>query len=79
MAEVPCDVVTVTSTMPTLPAGEVAVICVSELTVKLVALVLPNFTELAPVNAVPVMVTDVPPEVLPEVGFSLVMEGGGIV
>ena len=66
-ADVPLGVVTVTSTVP-VPAGEVAVIEVAELTVKLVALAAPNFTAVAPVNTVPVMVTDVPPTVEPDVG-----------
>ena len=39
MALVPPAVVTVTSTVPAVPAGEVAVIEVAELTVKLVAAV----------------------------------------
>ena len=56
-----------TSTVP-VPAGEVAVIDVAELTVKLVALVAPNFTAVAPVKLVPAMVTDVPPAVGPDVG-----------
>jgi hypothetical protein len=67
VADVPPAVVTVTSTVP-VPAGEVAVIEVAELTVKLVALVAPNFTAVAPVNEVPVIVTDVPPVAGPEVG-----------
>ena len=50
------------------PAGEVAVIDVAELTVKLVALVVPNLTAVAPVNWVPVMVTVVPPEAGPVLG-----------
>ncbi len=50
------------------PAGEVAVIEVAELTVKLVALVAPNFTAVAPVKPVPVTVTDVPPAAGPDVG-----------
>ena len=41
---------------------------VAELTVKLVALVAPNFTAVAPVKLVPVSVTDVPPVVGPKVG-----------
>ena len=53
-------VVTVTSAIPE-PAGEVAVILISELTVKLVAAVEPNLTAVAPVNPVPVIVTVVPP------------------
>ena len=65
VAEVPPGVVTVTSTVPA-PAGEVAVIEVAELTVKLVALVAPNLTAVAPVKPVPVIVTDVPPAVGPD-------------
>ena len=42
-----------------------AVMCVEELTVKLVAAVLPNITDVAPVKFVPVMTTDVPPAPLP--------------
>ncbi len=49
-------------------AGEVAVIWVSETTVKLVAAVAPKATAVAPVKPVPVMVTVVPPAVGPEVG-----------
>jgi hypothetical protein len=60
VALVPLGVVTVTSTVP-VPAGETAVIEVSEMTLKLVALVEPNLTALAPVTLVPVMVTEVPP------------------
>jgi hypothetical protein len=52
-----------------------AVIEVSELTVKLVAEMPPKVTALAPVNAVPVIVTDVPPAVLPLVGLTLVTDG----
>ena len=43
----PRGIVTVTSTMP-VPAGSVAVICVAELTVKVVAAVLPKSTAVAP-------------------------------
>ncbi len=50
---------------PPAPAGEVAVMEVALLTVKLVAAVAPNFTALAPVKLVPVMVTTVPPAVGP--------------
>ena len=77
MALVPPAVVTVTSTVPALPAGAVAVICVALLTVKPLALVAPNFTAVAPVNPVPVMVTVVPPPVGPDAGDTLVMVGGG--
>ena len=48
--------VTVTSTVPVDSAGEVAVIWVALFTVKLAAVV-PNFTAVAPVRPVPVMVT----------------------
>ena len=67
VADVPPAVVTLTSTVP-VPAGEVAVIEVAELTVKLVAAVAPNVTAVVPLNPVPVMVTDVPPAAGPDVG-----------
>ena len=67
VADVPPVVVTVTSSVP-VPVGEVAVIDVAELTVKLVALAAPNFKAVAPVNPVPVIVTDVPPTAGPAVG-----------
>ena len=59
------------------PAGEVAVIEVALLTVKVVAAVAPNFTAVAPVKLVPVMVTEVPPAVGPEVGLTPVTVGTG--
>ena len=68
VADVPPVVVTVTSTVP-LPAGSTAVICVPETTAKLLAAVEPNFTPLAAVKLVPVIVTVVPPAVGPEVGL----------
>jgi hypothetical protein len=68
-------VVTVTSTTP-VPAGEVAVIDVSELKVKDAGDV-PKSTAVAPVNALPVTVTLVPPAVVPEVGLMEVTTGGG--
>src|SRR6266446_5323544 len=55
------------------PVGTVAVICVAELTVN-VAVVPLNFTAVAPVNAVPVIVTLAP--TAPLVGEKLVMVGG---
>jgi hypothetical protein len=54
------------------PAGAVAVIWVSELTLK-VALTPLNFTDVAPVKLVPVIVTEVPG--VPLVGLKLVMLG----
>jgi hypothetical protein len=55
------------------PVGTVAVILVAELTEKLVAATPPNFTEVAPVKAVPLMVTTVPTG--PLVGENEVIEG----
>ena len=60
----PPDVTTVMSTVPA-PVGATAVIWVAELTLKLVAFLVPNLTAVAPVRYVPVMVTEVPPEVGP--------------
>ena len=68
VAEVPPVVVTVTSTVAAACAGEVAVIWVAETTVKPEAAVVPKWTAVAPVKLVPVMVTEVPPAVGPEVG-----------
>jgi hypothetical protein len=67
---IPPGFVTVTSTAP-LPAGLVAVICVSELIVKLEAGVAPKLTPVAVLKVVPVIVTVVPPTAGPEVGLML--------
>ena len=65
-----------TSTVPTDPAGEDAVIEVALLTVT-DAVAVPNFTPVVPVKLVlVVMVTDVPPAVEPEVGLTAVTVGG---
>src|SRR5678816_2751913 len=71
VALVPEGVVTVTSTVPAACAGDTAVICVALSTVKLAAFVAPNFTDVAPVKPLPVIVTDVPPPVGPLVGLTL--------
>jgi hypothetical protein len=68
--------VTVMSTVP-VPAGAVAVIVDALFTVNPVAAVAPNFTADAFVNAVPVMVTEVPPPVGPDDGVTLVTVGTG--
>jgi hypothetical protein len=68
VADVPSPLVTVMSTVPAEPAGEVAVIWEALFTVYEVADVLPNFTAVAPVKPAPVMVTEVPPAVAPDVG-----------
>ena len=72
---VPSGVVTVTATSPALPGGLVAVIDVELLTVKEVALLEPKSTAVAPLKFVPVMVTWVPPIVVPENGDIEVMVG----
>ena len=77
MALVPPAVVTVTSAVP-LPAGDIAVIEVALLTVKDAAPVVPNFTEVAQVKSVPVIVTGVPPPVGPEAGAIEVTAGTAI-
>jgi hypothetical protein len=61
--EVPLGVVTVTSTVPAVPAGEYAVMDVLLLTAKPVAAVEPKLTWLAPVKPLPVMTTTAPPAV----------------
>ncbi len=66
---------TVTSTVPALVAEVVAVIEVSELTVKLDAALTPNLTPVALVNPLPVIATDVPPAVGPSVGLIDVTTG----
>ena len=72
----PVGVVTVTSTVPE-PAGDVAVMRVAFLTMKLAAVV-PKSTALAPENAVPVKVTVVPPAAGPDVGPMEVTMGAGV-
>ncbi len=66
---------TVTSTAPDVCAGLVDVICVSLLTDHEFAQMSPNFIMDASVKAVPVMVTNVPPLVEPDVGEMLVIFG----
>jgi hypothetical protein len=75
MAEVPATVVTVVSTVPAGPAGAAAVIWVTESSEKLAAGVLPKSTALGSRRLVPVMVTDVSPQVDPEEGLRDVMVG----
>ena len=74
MLLVPAAVVTLISTVP-VPAGAVAVICVALLTVKPVALALPNVTAVVPAKLRPVMVTEVPPNTGPAVGLIDVISG----
>ena len=72
---VPPGVATVTSTVPAVPAGEVAVICEEVTTVTLLATFAPNLTVGGPAKLVPVIVTAVPPPVGPEVGLMPVTVG----
>jgi hypothetical protein len=74
---------TVTSTVPTFPAGEVAVHCVEEAQLTLVAVTLPKDTLTAPgvvEKSVPEMVTEVPPLAGPDEGATPVTDGvdGGV-
>jgi hypothetical protein len=75
----PPTVVTIMPTAPTLTlAGVIQVIVVSLTTLKDVAFNPPNVTTLAPVKAVPLIVTEVPPSVLPDNGKILAITGGVI-
>jgi hypothetical protein len=77
VALVPPADMTVTSTLPALAAGDIAVIEVELLTVKCVDGVVPKFTAVAPVKPVPVIVIVVPPAAGPEVTEMLVTLGAG--
>ena len=77
VALAPPAVVTVTSTVPADSAGDVAVIEVVELYVTAVAVMVPNITVAEEVKPVPMMVTEVPPAVLPLVGVMDVTVGLG--
>jgi hypothetical protein len=76
VAEVPPVVVTVTSAVPAVSAGAVAVIEVAELTVTSVAACpVPNETVDPATKLVPVIATDVPPAVGPDDGLTAVTVG----
>jgi len=75
VADVPLGAVTVTATVPAVPAGLVTVIDVALFTVNAVALVLPKVTLVAPVKPLPVIVTEVPPVVDPWLGATFVIMG----
>ena len=74
MVLTPPGVVMVMSTMP-LPAGAVAVIWVGLSGVKLIAEALPNWTSVASVRSVPVIVTVVPAASGPDAGLMPVTAG----
>ena len=73
--EVPSIFVTVTFTVPAAWAGAVTVICV-EVLVTIVAALPPKETPVAAARPVPVMVTVLPPAVVPDVGDRVVSTGG---
>jgi hypothetical protein len=67
--------VTVTVTAPALPAGVLAVIWVPLTTATFVAAAVPKVTVAPAAKFVPVIVTDVPPDVGPLFGLILVTLG----
>ena len=75
---VPPAVVTLILTVPAACALVLAMILVVPVTLKVVAGVVPNSTDVAPFRLVPVMVTVVPPRVEPLVGVKLVIVGAGV-
>jgi hypothetical protein len=68
---------TVTSTCPA-PAGDVTVICVSDVTLRLVPGADPKFTAVAPVKLLPLTVTLLPPATVPLVGLIPVTVGAAV-
>ena len=74
MADAPPGVVTVTSTVPALSAGEVTVIAVADSAVMMPG-VAPKLTAEADERLAPLMVTEVPPTVGPLTGLIPVTEG----
>lgn len=74
MADAPPGVVTVTSTVPALSAGEVTVIAVADSAVMMPG-VAPKLTAEADERLAPLMVTEVPPTVGPLIGLIPVTEG----
>jgi hypothetical protein len=75
----PPPVVTITPTAPAVVhAGVIQVIVVLFTTLREVAAIPPNVTEVAPVKFVPVIVTLVPPSVLPDDDEMLLITGGVI-
>ena len=69
----PPPVVTIMPTAPALRAGVIQVIVVLFTTLIVVAANPPNVTDVAPVKFVPVIVTLVPPAVLPDDGEMLLI------
>ncbi len=75
---VPAEVVTLTPTAPTTPAGVFAVIWVPLRTDTFVALLLPKATCAPEIKFVPVIVTGVPPATGPVLGDTEETVGGGL-
>jgi hypothetical protein len=75
---VPYSVVTIIPIAPTLRAGVIQVIVVLFTTLIVVAAKPSNVTDVTPVKFVPVIVTLVPPSVLPLNGKMLLITGGAI-
>lgn len=71
----PPGAVTVTSTVPAYPTGEVAMISVVLSTVKLDASEEPKLTAVVPMKPFPIIMTEVLPVVGPEEGLMLVTTG----
>ncbi len=63
----PVDTITPTASA-TIPGGVLQVIVVGLNTKRLVAGIPPNVTEVAPLNPIPVILTTVPPDLVPNVG-----------
>ena len=74
----PPPVVTIMPTAPALRAGVIQVIVVLFTTLIVVADNTPNVTDVAPVKFVPVIVTLVPPVLIPDDGEMSVMLAGVI-
>ena len=74
----PPSVVTIMPTAPALCAGVIQVIVVLFTTLIVVAAIPPNVTKVAPVKFVPVIVTLVPPVMLPYGGEIPIIFGGVI-
>ena len=72
----PLEFVTTTAIAPAFPAGVVAVIVVLLDTATFVAAAPPNVTVAPTAKFVPVMVTAVPPAVVPLFGLTLLTLGG---
>ena len=69
---------TLMSTDPGKEVGLIAVMVPSEFDTNELAGTLPNMTDVAPSRCVPMIFTDIPPEIEPSVTSRPVMFGGGV-